>query len=228
MINGAMNLLAIDTATDALSLAVARGQAVREVSIRAGQRHAELVIGEIDRLLADAGLRVADLDAIVYGAGPGSFTGLRIACGVAQGIAAARAVPVLGIGTLEAIAEASGAPRVVACLDARMGEVYHAAFHRSSGVLQQAIPPGLHRPDAVPLPAGGDWIGAGAGWSAYGEALRARHGEAVVAVRPEVLPSAAAMLRLATPRLLRGEGVDAAQALPVYLRDRVALKTAER
>jgi len=223
-----MNLLAIETATERLSLAVSVAGVVRERTLDAGQRHGELVLGEVDALLGGAGLRIGDLHGIAYGAGPGSFTGLRIACGVAQGLAAARGLPVVGVGTLEAIAEAASAPRVVACLDARMGEVYHAAYEKQHGRLHEVIPPGLHRPDAVPLPEGEGWAGCGAGFSAYREALVQRHGSRLAAVDPAMFPSAAAVARLAAPRFAAGEGVAAAAALPFYLRDRVALKTSER
>jgi tRNA threonylcarbamoyladenosine biosynthesis protein TsaB len=223
-----MNLLAIETATDSLSLAVLAGGRVHETTLAAGQRQAELILGEIERLLARAGVTVRGLDGIAYGAGPGSFTGLRIACGVAQGIAAARRLPVLGVSTLAAIAEASGAARVVACLDARMGEVYHAAFERRGHALHEVIASGLHRPELVPLPPGAGWTGCGAGFAAHGDALVARLGGCLTAVRPDVAPSAPAVLSLAAPRFAAGEGGDPAAAVPVYLRDRVALKTAER
>jgi tRNA threonylcarbamoyladenosine biosynthesis protein TsaB len=223
-----MNLLAIEAATERLSLAVSAGGSVRERAIDAGQRHAELVLGEIDALLAEAGLRVADLDGIAYGAGPGSFTGLRIACGVAQGLAAARALPVIGIGTLAAIAAGAAASRVIACLDARMGEVYHAAYEKQPDRLHEVIAPGLHRPAAVPLPAGEGWTGCGPGFAAYRAALVQRHGSRLAAIDPAIFPSAAAIVRLAAPRFAAGDGVAAAQALPFYLRDRVALKTSER
>ena len=202
-----MNLLAIETATERLSLAVSVAGVVHERTLDAGQRHAELVLGEIDALLAAAGLRIGDLDGIAYGAGPGSFTGLRIACGVAQGLAAARALPVVGVGTLAAIAEAAAATRVVACLDARMGEVYHAAYEKQHGSLHEVIPPGLHRPDAVPLPEGEGWNGCGPGFAAYREALVLRHGSRLAAVDPAIFPSAAAVARLAAPRFAAGEGV---------------------
>jgi tRNA threonylcarbamoyladenosine biosynthesis protein TsaB len=223
-----MNLLAIETATEVLSLAVGAGVAVHETTIAAGQRQAERILAEIEALLAGAGLRVGDLDGVAYGAGPGSFTGLRIACGVAQGIAAARGIPVLGVGTLAALAEGSDAPRVIACLDARMGEVYHAAFEKRDGVLHEVTPPGLRRPDSVPLPPGDGWTGCGQGFAAHRAALAARLGARLAAVQPDAAPSAAAILRLAAPRFAAGEGGDAATAAPVYLRERVALKTAER
>jgi tRNA threonylcarbamoyladenosine biosynthesis protein TsaB len=223
-----MNLLAIEAATERLSLAVSAGGTVHERTLDAGQRQGELVLAEVDALLARAALRVADLHGIAYGAGPGSFTGLRIACGVAQGLAAARALPVVGVGTLAALAETARAGRVVACLDARMGEVYHAAYEKRQGALHEVIPPGLHRPDAVPLPEGEGWTGCGPGFAAYGTPLALRHGARLAAVDPAVFPSAAAVVRLAAPRFAAGEGVAAAAAVPVYLRDRVALKTAER
>jgi tRNA threonylcarbamoyladenosine biosynthesis protein TsaB len=223
-----MKLLALDTATEMLSVAVSIDSVVRERSLHAGQRHGELVLQEIDALLASCGVRLADLDGIAYGAGPGSFTGLRIACGVVQGLAAARGLCVLGIGTLAAIAQAAGDESVIACLDARMGEVYHAAFERRGGSVHEVIPPGLHRPHAIPIPDGNHWIGCGSGFAAYADALRARCGTTVVRFRPEVFPSAAAILRLAMPRFSAGEGDDAATTAPIYLRDRVALKTAER
>jgi tRNA threonylcarbamoyladenosine biosynthesis protein TsaB len=223
-----MNILAIETATDVLSLAASTGARVHETTIAAGQRQAELILGEIDALLARAGLAVRDLDGIAYGAGPGSFTGLRIACGVAQGIAAARDIPVLGVSTLAALAEGCDGARVVVCLDARMGEVYHAAFEKRDGVLHEVIPAGLHRPESVPLLPSDGWIGCGAGFAAYREALVARLGARLAAVLPEAVPSAAAILRLAAPRFTAGEGGDAATAAPVYLRERVALKTSER
>jgi len=223
-----MNILAIETATDVLSLAVSAGGRAFERTIAAGQRQAELILGEVDALLARAGLTVRDLHGIAYGAGPGSFTGLRIACGVAQGIAAARGIPVLGVSTLAALAEACDGARVIACLDARMGEVNHAAFEKRDGVLHEVIPSGLHRPESVPLPPSDGWIGCGPGFAAYREALTARLGARLTAVRAEAAPNATAILRLAAPRFAAGEGDDAATAAPVYLRERVALKTSER
>jgi len=223
-----MNVLGIETATEWLSLAVSVGGAVHERSLRAGHRHAELILGEIEALLTRAELRVGDLHGIAFGAGPGSFTGLRIACGVAQGIAVARRLPVLGVGTLAAIAASTDAPRVVACLDARMHEVYHAAYEQRQDGLHEVIPPGLHRPGEVPLPEGDGWVGCGAGFTVHQASLTARYGARLTAVLPEVFPSATAIVRLATPRFAAGEGDEPGAAAPLYLRDRVALKTRER
>ena len=223
-----MNLLAIDTSADFLSLAVSRGAAVRARHVAAGQRHAELVIESIDALMAEEGLALRDLDGIAYGAGPGSFTGLRIACGVVQGLALARSLKVAGISTLLALAEESGDARVLACINARMGEVYYAAYLRAARGWEEILAPGLCTPDLLPLPGGEGWVGCGDGFRVHGDALHARLGGSLRAVRAEVAPTAAAVLRLARPLFERGEGLGAASAIPAYLRDKVALKTSER
>ena len=227
-----MNLLAIETSADFCSVAAARGDAAFSRHERAGQRHGELAIPMIDAVLAEAGLALADLDGIAYGAGPGAFTGLRIACGVTQGLALARGLPVVGVGTLLALAEEAAGDAaeaaVVACIDARMREVYHAAYRRARGEWREIAAPGLHRPDAVPLPHGEGWAGAGSGFGAYREALERRHAGRLGDIRPDVAPTARAVLRLAAREFAAGRGADAATAVPVYLRDKVALKTSER
>lgn len=244
-----MNLLAIETSTEFCSLAVGSGASVRVSHVHAGQRHAEMVLGAIGALLAEAGLGVGDLDGIAYGMGPGSFTGLRIACGVTQGLALARGLGVVGICTLEALAEESGADAVIACLDARMGEIYHAAYRlrdadthegraaghaspRSPGVpgakWQEVIAPGLYAPDELPLAVGGGWTGIGSGFAAHGAILTARYAGNIEATLPQSVPTAAAILRLAEPVFAAGEAKDAAEALPLYIRDKVALKKGEQ
>lgn len=188
---------------------------------RAGNRHGELVLPMLERLAATAKLSAAELDAIAFGAGPGSFTGLRIACGVAQGLAFARGVPVIGISTLEAMAEEAGATRVIACLDARMREVYYSALEKTDGRWREVVAAQCVAPAAVRVPPGDGWTGCGSGFSAYGD-LGLRK------VIPDIHPSAMAVARLAAPRLAAGQGVDAALAAPVYVRDKVAFTTEER
>ena len=226
-----MNLLAIETSTEFLSLAACRGDSVVGSHVVAGQRHAEMILGSISALLAQAGLRLGDLDGIAYGEGPGSFTGLRIACGVVQGLALARGLKVLGVSTLLALAEEGAAEKAYACIDARMGEVYHAAYRRDinhvDGEPWQVVhAPGLCRPQEVPVPEGAAWTGIGSGFAAHGEVLRGRL--ALDRVEPAVFPTAAAVLRLARPRFSRGEGGAPEGAIPMYLRDKVALKASER
>jgi len=227
-----MNLLAIDTSTDFCSVAASRGEALFSRHERAGQRQAETILGMVDEVLAEAGIEVAQIQGIAYGAGPGSFTGLRIAAGVTQGLALARGIGVIGVGSLLALSEEAGKDaaggRVIACLDAHRGEVYHAAYRRTGAGWEEVSAPGLYPPEAVPVASGGDWTGCGDGFAAYRERLAARLGECVSAIRPEAAPSARAVLRLAIPRFAAGEAKDAATAVPVYLRDKVALKTSER
>jgi tRNA threonylcarbamoyladenosine biosynthesis protein TsaB len=227
-----MNLLAIDTSTDFCSIAASRGESSYSRHEPAGQRQAEMILGMVDAVLTEAGLQIAQIEGIAYGAGPGSFTGLRIAAGLTQGLALARRVGVVGVGTLlalaeEAAGEAAGG-RIISCLDAHMGEVYHAAYRRAGAGWEEVSAPGLYKPEAVPVMSGGEWTGCGDGFAAYRERLAARLGGCVSAVRSGTGPTARAVLRLAMPRFAAGEAMDAAQAVPVYLRDKVALKTSER
>lgn len=216
-----MKIAAFETATEWCSAALWLDGELRSVEERAGQRHGELLLPMLQGLMQRAGIKAADLEAVAFGAGPGAFTGLRIACGAAQGLAFARRLPVCGVSTLEAMAEEAGAPRVVACLDARMGEVYYSALERQGARWREVVPAQCVAPSLAPRPPGAGWIGVGSGFAAYG-AL------GFAAVYPAVHPGAAAVARLAAPRLAAGEGVEAAQAAPVYLRDRVALTTEER
>jgi tRNA threonylcarbamoyladenosine biosynthesis protein TsaB len=175
----------------------------------------------LQRLLAQAGLKPADLQAVAFGAGPGSFTGLRIACGLAQGLALARGLPVIGISSLEAIAHESGESRVVTCIDARMREVYYSALEKHADHWREAIAAQCIAPENAPRPPGAGWIGVGNGFAVYGNL-------GLKKVLPEVHATAAAVASLAAPRLAAGEGVDAARATPVYVRDKVAFTAAER
>jgi tRNA threonylcarbamoyladenosine biosynthesis protein TsaB len=216
-----MKIAAFETAGDWCSVALWLDGEIRAAEARAEQRHGELVLPMLESLLAQAHLGIGDLDAVAYGAGPGSFTGLRIACGVAQGLAFARALPACGVSTLEALAEESGAARVVACLDARMGEVYYSALERNGARWREIVAAQCVPPAQAPHPPGEGWIACGSGAGMLDKA-------GFAAVHPEIHPGAAAVARLAAPRLAAGEGVDAASIAPVYLRDKVALTTEER
>lgn len=227
-----MNLLAFDTSTEYLSLALMHGAAIDTFDMLAGQSHSQIILPQIQLLLKNAGLQLHDLDGIAFGAGPGSFTGVRIAAGVAQGLGLGANLPVVGICTLMALAEASGADKVIACLDARMGEIYHAAYVKTgvknAAVWQAVLAPGLYKPDAIPAVTSGDWLGAGSGWQAYPEVLSKTYGSQLQAVSSDSLPTAGAILRLAQPVFEKGEAKAAGEAMPVYIRNRVALKTIER
>jgi tRNA threonylcarbamoyladenosine biosynthesis protein TsaB len=187
----------------------------------------------VEDILAEAKLELGQIEGIAYGQGPGSFTGLRIAAGVTQGLAFARGIGVVGVGSLLALAEEAaqgmaGEKKVIACLDAHMGEVYHAAYRKIDSEWEEVSAPGLYGPDAVPVLSGSGWIGCGDGFAAHRERLAARLGSCMSQIRPDAAPSARAVLKLAMPRFAAGEAKDADTALPVYLRDKVAKKTSER
>src|SRR5262245_22112875 len=177
----------------------------------------------VDELLAEARLELSQIEGIAYGEGPGSFTGLRIAAGVTQGLALARGVGVVGVGSLLALAEQSQGEKVIACIDAHMGEVYHAAYAKARAGWEEVSAPGVYAPESVPLPQDGGWTGCGDGFAAHRERLASRLGDRVSRILSDASPSARAVLTLAMPRFAAGEAKDAAEAVPVYLRDKVAL-----
>jgi tRNA threonylcarbamoyladenosine biosynthesis protein TsaB len=210
-----MRFAAIETSTEWCSLAVWRDGEIAALERRAGHRHSELALPMLETLLGKD-----KLDAVAFGAGPGAFTGLRIACALAQGLAFARGLPVIGISSLEALAQESGAARVVACIDARMREVYYAALEKRAGRWHEVIAAQCVAPQSAPRPPGEGWVGCGNGFSVYGNMGMNR-------VLPEIHPTAVAIAQLAAPRLAAGEGVDAALAAPVYMRDKVAFTREE-
>ena len=226
-----MNLLAFDTSTDVISIAVARGDHLWTHTGPGGSQASASLLPALLNCMAQAALGFADLDAIVFGRGPGSFTGLRTACAVAQGLAfgaqsATRpgGVPVLPVDTLLAVAEDArhqhGVHQVVAVLDARMDEVYTAPFEYDGTRWSGPDDFGLMAPQHVDVPAG--WTLAGNAFKAYGDRL------APGASHVAALPTAAALLRLAPALLAAGGAVPADQALPRYIRDKVAKTTQER
>ena len=252
--------LAFDTSTDVLSLAVARGDRVWTQTLPGGAQASSGLIPAVLALLAEADMPLASLDAIVFGRGPGSFTGLRTACAVAQGLAFGADVPVLPIDTLLAVAEearwaqvqAGVVPpdadlTVLALLDARMDEVYsaayrwHAAAGSAQGRWQEASPLQVGPPEQVRMPSGPSVLLAGNAFAAYGERLPEglghgpNHGQTdglqndlPILPRCEALPTASALLRLAPDVWAQGLAVPADQAMPLYIRDKVAHTTAER
>lgn len=223
-----MNFLALETSTEHCSVALWRGGGVTSRCELAVQKHSEMVIAMVDALLKDAGFTIRDMGGIAFGKGPGSFTGVRIACGVAQGLALGIDRKVVGICTLEALAEASGKNKIIAVMDARMGELYLAAYEKTEGEWMTVVEPCLCKPEDAPLVEGDDWFGAGSGFAVSGDALHARYGDRLSGIDAKAVPQAAAIAVLGAVQFSRGRGMDAAEALPLYLRDKVALKTSER
>jgi tRNA threonylcarbamoyladenosine biosynthesis protein TsaB len=242
--------LALETSTDTLSLAVARGAHTWTHTSAGGARTSTHMIPQTLALLNEAGLALTDLQAVVFGRGPGAFTGLRTACAVAQGLAYGADLAVLPIDTLLAVAEearvareATGAApvsRVLAVMDARMEQVYVAAYeftvldvdaanetHPMPGTWRCVQAPELHSPESLHWPS--DWsaesfIAAGNAWPVYA----GRWPTALMAAQVAALPSAAALLRLAPAAWAAGLAVPPEEALPLYIRDKVAQTTDER
>jgi len=223
-----MKLLVLDTSTEWCSATLWLDGRIQARRVLAEQRHSSLLLPMVDDLLRESGLGLRQLDGIGYGAGPGSFTGLRIACAVTQGLAFGADLPVVGVSTLESIAEQAQADKVLTVLDARMAEVYWAAYQREEAGWRAVSAPQLALPESVAIPSGSDWVGAGNGFAALGAVLRPRLEAGLVRIDDTLMPDAAAMAPLAARAFERGEGLDAALAAPIYLRDKVALTVDER
>jgi tRNA threonylcarbamoyladenosine biosynthesis protein TsaB len=222
-----LRILAIETATAACSAALYVDGEINERHALAPREHATLILPMIDALLAAAGVPVGALDAVAFGRGPGSFTGVRIAASVAQGIAFAADLPVVAVSTLATLAlgamRETGEHRVMAALDARMAEVYWGLYVREPGSLPQ-----LQReecvcaPQDVVLPESGAWLAAGSGWASYRQELLDRTGHRVTQQLPDLEPRAGDLVWLAVQAYRHGEVLRAEEAVPVYLRDTVA------
>ena len=223
-----MNLLALDTSTEFCSAALLCGESLTHREAHAVQRHSELILPMIEDLLATADLELSQLDGIAFGAGPGSFTGLRIACGVAQGLAFGVNIPVVPVGTLVALAQEAGADKVIACLDARMGEIYHAVYLRAGASWKEIAAPGVGLAQSAPAVEGNGWVGCGSGFAVYADELAKRYAGQLSGVTAALHPHARSIARLAMPVLAAGGGLPAEQATPVYVRDKVALKMHEQ
>jgi tRNA threonylcarbamoyladenosine biosynthesis protein TsaB len=222
-----MKLLAIETATEACSVAVLVDGAIRERFEIAPRRHAELTLPWAGELLAEAGVAKSQLDAIAVGRGPGAFTGVRLAIALAQGIALALDRPLLPVSTLAALAMRADGDRILAAIDARMGEVYLGAFERDGDGVVALAEEVVVRPDLATVPPGDGWRGVGTGFGAVDGALQAHLGARLVAVDASALPHAADVARLGALLYARGEWVAAERIEPAYLRDNVALTIAE-
>ncbi|MEA9487656.1 tRNA (adenosine(37)-N6)-threonylcarbamoyltransferase complex dimerization subunit type 1 TsaB [Xanthomonas campestris] len=226
-----MKILAFETSTEACSVALHVDGAVRERFELAPRRHAELALPWAEQLLAEAGISRRQLDAIAVGRGPGAFTGVRLAIGIAQGIALALDLPVLAISTLQVLAlrAPAEATHVLACIDARMGEVYAGLFERQGDALLTLGSEAVCAPEAVLLPQSApQWAGVGTGLAAGEMPLQQRFAGRLSSVDAAALPHAADLLALALPAALRGEGVAPERVEPAYLRDNVALTLVEQ
>ena len=208
-------------------MALLRGSELFVEEALAENRHSEMLVPMLRRLLERARLAPAQMDAFGFGQGPGSFTGIRIACGIVQGLAFAAHRPVVPVPSLLALAEQSNESRVIAALDARMGEAYLAAYARNGDDWDEVIAPRLADPSSLPPLPGRRWAATGSGFDRH-PWLREAYRETVEMRFEGDLPRAGAVARLAARRFAHGGGIAAAEAAPLYLRDKVALTTDER
>ena len=223
-----MKILALETSTDSGSVALLDGDVLTERPVVGRPGHSETLLPEVVALLESCGVALAQLDAIAFGAGPGAFTGLRLACGVAQGLALGLGKPVIPVGNLEALASQCREGAVFVAADARMSEVYFAAYRRTPAGLEEVLAPACATPSEVRLPPEGTWFGFGTAFRAYQGTLVPGLGARLDGFDEAPVPLASSIARLAAKRFLRGEVVDPALAAPLYVRDKVALTTAER
>jgi tRNA threonylcarbamoyladenosine biosynthesis protein TsaB len=226
----APTVLAIDTAAEVCSVAVLAGERLVERLEVVGQKHSERVLPMVNAVLAEAGLNLADIAVFAFGAGPGSFTGLRIACGIAQGLAYGMDKSVVPVGNLRALAAralaGSTAERVLVAIDARMHEAYCAVYANDAQVTELRAP-ALERPGSLARLARSEQVGIVAG-NALSEFASDWPESAPWQTLPAVRASAADVARLARIDAEHGLAVPPAQAMPVYVRDHVALTIEER
>jgi len=221
-------ILAIETSSELASCALLRAGAVLARSSSGVRTHSQSVLPMIQELLAEAGIALKDCDAIAFGSGPGSFTGVRTACGIAQGLAFGADLPVVPVVTLDAMALAchqqTGAADVLTVLDARMGEVYWAQYRFDSVAPRAVLAPALSAPEAV-APQGAV-TACGNGFMAYAEALAGK--DFAAGAHAAVMPHATQIAQLAAIAFAAGATVSAADAQPLYLRNKIAYTQAER
>lgn len=229
-----MKLLAIETSTEACSVGLLIDNQLKTDHRLAPQQHGKLVLPMIDALMSDAGLQPAQLDGVVYGRGPGSFTGVRIGVALTQGIALGADLGVIGISTLQSVAQGvhrvHGDTHVSVSLDARMSEVYHAAFVvGDAGLAMPVTDEVVCPPEAIAeLDTAQAWVWCGSGAERYPDTLPAGADGQAVVTRADAWPCAEDLLALAIPLFNAGKMLTAEQAAPVYLRNKVAETTAER
>lgn len=222
-----MKLLAIETASEACSVALSTGGEVRERFDLAPRRHAELLLPWISELLTECGVELKELDALVFSRGPGSFTSLRIGIGVVQGLAWGSGVPVVPVSSLQTVAQAAaalGVRKAIVAMDARMNEVFHACFDMGeNGLMIAAGKEAVSDPAFLKLADPAAWSGVGNGFERY-PAL-AELSVQLGSVLPDIWPRAAFMIPLAEAWLVDNEALAPHQAQPVYIRDQVAEKS---
>lgn len=219
-----MKILALDASTEACSVALWTDGEVRE-RFETGNQHSERILPMVREILTEGGQALTQLDAIAFGRGPGSFTGLRICAGVVQGLAFGADLPVIPVSSLAALAQGADAPRVLAAFDARMHQVYWGAYVRNAQDIVDIVgEEKVLTPVQVPVPDDAGWVGVGSGWDQYAASLSARLKNRVTAWRAQCFPRARFVAQLGADLYEKGTVLKPEQALPIYLRDDVAVK----
>lgn len=223
-----MKILAIETSCEHASVALLLDNEVRERRLEGHNNHSEYLLPTLQSLLAEAGVPLSALDALAFGAGPGAFTGLRLACGAAQGLAMGAGLGVVPVPSVAALALQAEGDNVFVATDARMGEIYSTAYRKEGRRLVEAAQTACTPPERLELPLSGIWFGLGSGFKAYAgripDSLRSR----LAGCDPDAVPRARHIAELAALRAAAGEIVAPELAGPLYVRDKVALTTAER
>jgi len=227
-----MIILALDTCTECCSVALFYQGKITERVEMTQRGHSDIILSMMDALFSQVDISISDVDILAFGRGPGSFTGVRVGVGVAQGIAFAREIPVVAISSLAAVAQSAAdaldLDYLAVAMDARMGEVYCANYHRRDGVVyalddERVCPPAQCLPESEQL-----WAGAGTAWGIYGELLTTQFNNQLAQVSVAQYPLAKSIIKLAQVEIAAGRTQTAEQAMPVYLRNNVAKKKGEQ
>ena len=222
-----MNILSIDACTETISIALIVGQVITEKSFPSGKNYSGNILPEIKILLSESNLKIHDIDAVAFGAGPGSFTGIRVACGIAYGIAYANNLPIIGVNTLEALALLSKHENSISCIDARMGQVYLGIYQNKNDVIKSLIEPGVFNPTELPKPPKiKKAIVIGSGLSSYKEQFKSQYADIELEYFDGKCLLASAIGTLAIGQF--ENGFNLRNAAPIYIRNKVALTTKER
>lgn len=219
-------ILAIETATEACSAALLHNDQLSELYELAPQKHNSLILPMCEELMRQANIHFSQINALAFGCGPGSFTGLRIAAGIIQGLAFAHQLPVIPVSTLRALAQElhrkTGAKKILASLDARVHEIYWSEYQLdNSNLMHTNHSERLIKPEDIIIPESNNWIGVGSAWSVYGEQLKNILGNKLTQIVPDIYPTATAVILCAQQDYLAGKYVSAENAVPVYLRDKI-------
>ena len=222
-----MKILSIDACTETISIALIVEKVITEKNFPSGKNYSGNILPEIKILLNESNLKIKDIEAVAFGAGPGSFTGIRVACGIAYGIAYANNLPIIGVNTLEALAFLSGHENSISCIDARMGQVYLGIYQNKNDVIRPLIEEGVFNPSELPeLPEIKKAIVIGSGLSPYREQFKTQYAGIELKYFDDKCLLAPAIGTLAIGQF--GNGFNLKNATPIYIRNKVALTTKER